>query len=88
MASAVAIAIGGCNAADEDAARPKVEVDAGTSSMGPFQGGRCHDNRAVSGPCASYGDQCTYDEADTGTHFCTCLVSSPGRPGLAGWSCH
>ncbi len=57
-------------------------------STGPFNGGPCPNNSAVAGACASYGDQCTYFEPNSGTHYCTCLVSSPSSPGVSGWSCH
>ncbi len=51
-----------------------------------FNGGPCTNHAPVSGPCASYGDQCFYADAK-GAHFCTCLVSAPSTPGIQGWSC-
>jgi hypothetical protein len=57
---------------------------AGSGAEGVVGGSTCPGNQALSGPCPSYGVQCTYTTA-TGTHYCTCLFSN--FQGIQGWDC-
>ena len=57
---------------------------AGSGAEGVVGGSTCPGNQPLSGPCPSYGVQCTYTTATT-THYCTCLSSN--FQGIQGWDC-
>ena len=68
---------------------PNVDPNSGVNyddlnSASVDSGGSCPGNAAMSGACAHYGVQCTFDDAGV-TRYCTCLAS--GSSGTQAWEC-
>lgn len=68
---------------------PNIDPNSGVnyddlSNVAVDSGGRCVNNGAMFGSCASYGVQCVYDAANE-THYCTCVFNN--SMGIQGWEC-